>query len=66
MPDSLRTRLADTIYPIIAGRPAALATVSAQVDDSGGWQSYTGGPHDRDAGATVQSVFQSMQASSKG
>ncbi len=53
---SIRTRIADTIYRIITGRPAGLATITAKVDDSPGWQSYSAAPHDRDA-AEVQQLY---------
>jgi hypothetical protein len=53
-----RTRLALAIARIIAGRDLApaLSAVTVQVDDSSGWQSFTGGPNDRDA-AEIQQLY---------
>jgi len=62
MPDHLRARIAQTIYRIISGRPPQLATVSAQVDDSAGWQTFSGAPHDRDAAEVQQLYHDALEA----
>lgn len=51
--DDLRNRLADFIQP---GSPTDLASVTAKVDDSPGWTSVTGSPHDYDP-AKVQELY---------
>lgn len=55
-PISTRQRIADTIYRIISGSSARLASVTAKVDDSAGWQSFSAAPHDRDA-AEIQQLY---------
>jgi hypothetical protein len=59
-----RTRLALAVARLIAGDqlPAALGSVSVRVDDAPGWQSFTGGVHDRDAGEIQQLYADALTA----
>jgi hypothetical protein len=65
---ALRTRLALAVArliggPALAGHQLGLSAVSARVDDgSGGWQAFSGGPNDRDAGEIQQLYTDALTA----
>jgi hypothetical protein len=60
-PTSRRERLALYVARLIAGRDI-LAAVTAQVDDSGGWHAFEGGPNDRDASEILQQYEDALEA----